>query len=50
VAGYTQNSRPLWNQTLEFLDDGSPLTLHVREHNALLPTSVSLLHKTKKSA
>ena len=43
---------PRWNQTLEFLDDGSPLTLHVREHNALLPTSVSLLHihETKKSA
>ncbi|XP_017442457.1 synaptotagmin-4 isoform X3 [Vigna angularis] len=30
---------PRWNQTLEFLDDGSPLTLHVRDHNALLPTS-----------
>ncbi|XP_027340284.1 synaptotagmin-4-like isoform X2 [Abrus precatorius] len=30
---------PRWNQTLEFLDDGSPLTLHVKDHNALLPTS-----------
>ncbi|KAG9448930.1 hypothetical protein H6P81_008895 [Aristolochia fimbriata] len=30
---------PKWNQTLEFPDDGSQLTLHVRDHNALLPTS-----------
>ncbi|ESW32372.1 hypothetical protein PHAVU_002G316700 [Phaseolus vulgaris] len=30
---------PRWNQTLEFLDNGSPLTMHVRDHNALLPTS-----------
>ncbi|AET05342.1 synaptotagmin-5 [Medicago truncatula] len=30
---------PRWDQTLEFLDDGSPLTLHVKDHNALLPTS-----------
>ncbi|KAJ0106114.1 hypothetical protein Patl1_19137 [Pistacia atlantica] len=30
---------PQWNQTLEFLDDGSPLLLHVKDHNALLPTS-----------
>lgn len=30
---------PHWNQTLEFLDDGSPLVLHVKDHNALLPTS-----------
>ncbi|TKY60932.1 Synaptotagmin-5 protein [Spatholobus suberectus] len=30
---------PRWNQTLEFLDDGSPLILHVKDHNALLPTS-----------
>ncbi|RDX73488.1 Synaptotagmin-5, partial [Mucuna pruriens] len=30
---------PRWNQTLEFLDDGSSLILHVKDHNALLPTS-----------
>ncbi|RVX14123.1 Multiple C2 and transmembrane domain-containing protein 1 [Vitis vinifera] len=30
---------PQWNQTLEFPDDGSPLELHVKDHNALLPTS-----------
>lgn len=30
---------PKWNQTLEFPDDGSPLMLHVKDHNALLPTS-----------
>ncbi|KAG4398447.1 hypothetical protein AAZX31_08G041200 [Glycine max] len=30
---------PRWNQTLEFLDDGSPLILHVKDHNALLPES-----------
>lgn len=30
---------PQWNQTLEFPDDGSPLLLHVKDHNALLPTS-----------
>ncbi|KDP20126.1 hypothetical protein JCGZ_05895 [Jatropha curcas] len=30
---------PKWNQTLEFPDDGSPLVLHVKDHNALLPTS-----------
>ncbi|XP_068638088.1 uncharacterized protein [Aristolochia californica] len=30
---------PQWNQTLEFPDDGSPLGLHVKDHNALLPTS-----------
>ncbi|EEF30229.1 extended synaptotagmin-1 [Ricinus communis] len=30
---------PQWNQTLEFPDDGSPLMLHVKDHNALLPTS-----------
>ncbi|XP_057992626.1 synaptotagmin-4 isoform X2 [Hevea brasiliensis] len=29
---------PQWNQTLEFPDDGSPLELHVKDHNALLPT------------
>ncbi|XP_043716121.1 synaptotagmin-5 isoform X2 [Telopea speciosissima] len=30
---------PQWNQTLEFTEDGSPLMLHVKDHNALLPTS-----------
>ncbi|KAM7482995.1 hypothetical protein LguiB_007578 [Lonicera macranthoides] len=30
---------PKWNQTLEFPDDGSPLMLHVKDHNAVLPTS-----------
>ncbi|CAI0400950.1 unnamed protein product [Linum tenue] len=30
---------PQWNQTLEFPDDGSPLELHVKDHNALLPGS-----------
>ncbi|GAV69274.1 C2 domain-containing protein [Cephalotus follicularis] len=30
---------PKWHQTLEFPDDGSSLTLHVKDHNALLPTS-----------
>lgn len=30
---------PKWNQTLEFPDDGSLLELHVKDHNALLPTS-----------
>ncbi|WOL02840.1 hypothetical protein Cni_G11559 [Canna indica] len=30
---------PQWNQTLEFPDTGSPLTLHVKDHNAVLPTS-----------
>lgn len=30
---------PKWNQTLEFPDDGSPLELHVKDYNALLPTS-----------
>lgn len=30
---------PHWNQTLEFPDDGSPLLLHVKDHNNLLPTS-----------
>ncbi|XP_057472907.1 uncharacterized protein LOC130761430 isoform X1 [Actinidia eriantha] len=30
---------PQWHQTLEFPDDGSPLVLHVKDHNALLPTS-----------
>ncbi|KAG7944615.1 hypothetical protein I3843_15G110900 [Carya illinoinensis] len=30
---------PRWNQTLEFPDDGSPLVLHVKDHNTVLPTS-----------
>ncbi|KAI5064374.1 hypothetical protein GOP47_0021044 [Adiantum capillus-veneris] len=30
---------PQWNQTLEFLDDGKVLELHVKDHNVLLPTS-----------
>ncbi|KAL3645365.1 hypothetical protein CASFOL_010545 [Castilleja foliolosa] len=30
---------PKWHQTFEFPDDGSPLTLHVKDHNTLLPTS-----------
>ncbi|XP_010549122.1 PREDICTED: extended synaptotagmin-1 [Tarenaya hassleriana] len=30
---------PKWNQTMEFPDDGSSLELHVKDHNALLPTS-----------
>lgn len=30
---------PKWHQTLEFPDDGSPLMLHVKDHNTLLPTS-----------
>ncbi|KAB2609517.1 synaptotagmin-5-like [Pyrus ussuriensis x Pyrus communis] len=30
---------PQWNQTLEFPDDGSPLLLHVKDHNALLRAS-----------
>ncbi|XP_054816971.1 synaptotagmin-5-like [Prosopis cineraria] len=30
---------PKWNQTLEFPNDGSPLYLYVKDHNALLPTS-----------
>ncbi|XP_073047805.1 uncharacterized protein [Primulina eburnea] len=28
---------PKWHQTFEFPDDGSPLELHVKDHNALLP-------------
>ncbi|KAM0933054.1 putative C2 domain-containing protein [Dioscorea sansibarensis] len=30
---------PQWNQTLEFPDTGKQLVLHVKDHNALLPTS-----------
>lgn len=29
---------PQWNQTLEFPDTGSRLVLHVKDHNAVLPT------------
>ena len=29
---------PQWNQTLEFLDTGSYLVLHVKDHNVVLPT------------
>lgn len=30
---------PQWHQTFEFPDDGSLLALHVKDYNALLPTS-----------
>ncbi|CAA0820558.1 C2 domain-containing protein [Striga hermonthica] len=30
---------PKWHQTFEFPDDGSQLTLHVKDHNSLLPSS-----------
>lgn len=30
---------PQWNQTFEFLDDGSQLELQVRDHNAILSSS-----------
>lgn len=30
---------PHWNQTLEFPDTRSPLILHVKDHNAVLPTA-----------
>lgn len=30
---------PKWHQTFEFIDDGSPLVLYVKDHNALLPAS-----------
>lgn len=29
---------PQWNQTLEFPETGDRLFLHVKDHNALLPT------------
>ncbi|CBI33649.3 unnamed protein product, partial [Vitis vinifera] len=29
---------PYWNQAFEFPDNSSPLVLHVKDHNALLPT------------
>ncbi|XP_051137774.1 synaptotagmin-5-like isoform X2 [Andrographis paniculata] len=30
---------PKWHQTLDFPNDGSPLTLYVKDHNTLMPTS-----------
>ncbi|CAK9876092.1 unnamed protein product [Sphagnum jensenii] len=30
---------PQWGQTLEFVDDGSPMVLHVKDYNTILPTS-----------
>ncbi|NP_001345470.1 Synaptotagmin-5 [Zea mays] len=30
---------PQWNQTFEFLETGEPLILHVKDHNAVLPTA-----------
>ncbi|CAK9869456.1 unnamed protein product [Sphagnum jensenii] len=30
---------PQWQQTLEFMDDRSPLVLHVKDYNAIFPTS-----------
>ncbi|XP_062192177.1 synaptotagmin-4-like [Phragmites australis] len=30
---------PQWNQTFEFPETGEPLTLHVKDHNAVLPTA-----------
>jgi Ca2+-dependent lipid-binding protein len=30
---------PQWQQTLEFVDDHSPLVLHVKDYNAIFPTS-----------
>ncbi|XP_072999935.1 uncharacterized protein [Typha latifolia] len=36
---------PQWNQTLEFPDTGKPLVLHVKDHNAVLPT-LSIGHCT----
>ncbi|GER30541.1 plant synaptotagmin [Striga asiatica] len=30
---------PKWHQTFEFPDDGSQLTLHVKDHNSVLPSS-----------
>ncbi|KAE9463914.1 hypothetical protein C3L33_04204, partial [Rhododendron williamsianum] len=37
--GMYKTLNPQWHQTLEFPDDGSPLVLHVKDHNAILPTS-----------
>ncbi|EFJ29672.1 plant synaptotagmin [Selaginella moellendorffii] len=30
---------PLWNETMDLIDDGSPLELHVKDYNAILPTA-----------
>lgn len=30
---------PQWNQTFEFQETGEPLILHVKDHNAVLPTA-----------
>ena len=30
---------PQWNQTFEFPETGEPLILHVKDHNAILPTA-----------
>lgn len=30
---------PDWNQTFEFPETGEPLILHVKDHNAVLPTA-----------
>ncbi|KAL6847833.1 hypothetical protein ACP4OV_021961 [Aristida adscensionis] len=30
---------PQWNQTFDFPETGEPLTLHVKDHNAVLPTA-----------
>jgi Ca2+-dependent lipid-binding protein len=30
---------PQWNQTFEFPETGEPLILHVKDHNAVLPTA-----------
>ncbi|KQK02519.1 extended synaptotagmin-1 [Brachypodium distachyon] len=30
---------PYWNQTFEFAETGEPLILHVKDHNAVLPTA-----------
>jgi Ca2+-dependent lipid-binding protein len=30
---------PNWNQTIDFNEDGSPLVLHVKDYNRMLPVS-----------
>lgn len=30
---------PVWNQTIDFNDDGSPLLLHVKDYNYMLPVT-----------
>ncbi|GMH14094.1 hypothetical protein Nepgr_015935 [Nepenthes gracilis] len=34
-----KNLNPQWNQSFEFLDDGSPLVLQVKDHNAIFAAS-----------